>query len=647
MQIQKILFINRAPFEHLELDFKLNGINVLSAINGKGKTTIISHIVDAFHELAREAYPLTYEGKEKKYYRISSSLFNIDRLKYSLVYIRFTEDNDQVDYIDCYGAITKEEFKSIVPDIHIDYDRLKNILDNAPCAKIVSRNCNKMKIEHIYENNVITYFPAYRYELPVYLNDPYKQTYHFKQEAVWGGVLPNPIEVITGMRYLSNWILDVVLDGEVYSRFHSYKMSDGSIRNVDVTPEKLLLGNVNHVISNILSSKGYGGLKFAIGKRNNGGQRVCIATADGKRSVVPNIYCLSSGEAALLCVFGEILRQADNLNINIEPINIKGIVLIDEVEKHLHITLQKEILPKLLTMFPNVQFIISSHSPFLNMGLAETIKERSLLIDLDNNGISIAPEENGLYKEVYEIMTKENQRYADQVTSLSKSVEKIKRPIIITEGKTDWKHLEAALSYFKNTGEYADLDIEIVEYDFDFGDSKLDKLLCQYGKFPQRYPIIGVFDCDEANGKDIRKNGGIKNYGNNVWGISIDIPPHRNYNKSGISIEFLYQDDDLKKEEYKTHRRLYVTSEFNENGRLVANLQIGVKNNHDVNKYTDRSQEKIQCDGVIDLQGNSLALSKEQFALNILNKIDPFDKMDFDAFHSVFDKIKGLFLNKL
>ncbi len=109
-------------------------------------------------------------------------------------------------------------------------------------------------------------------------------------------------------------------------------------------------------------------------------------------SVAPNIFCLSSGEAALLCVFGEILRQADNLNINIEPINIKGLVLIDEVEKHLHITLQKNILPQLLSLFPNVQFIISSHSPFLNMGLAEMIKERSLLIDLDNNGVSIAPE---------------------------------------------------------------------------------------------------------------------------------------------------------------------------------------------------------------------------------------------------------------
>lgn len=187
MQIQKIIFINRAPFEHLELDFKQNGINVLTAINGKGKTTIISHIVDAFHELAREVYPSTYEGKENKFYRVSSSLFNLDKSKYSLVYIRFIDDDDLIDYLDCRGRITADEFKSIVPDILIDYGRLKNILDNAPCAKIASPNCIKTKIERLYENNVITYFPAYRYEQPVYLNDPYKQSNHFKQEAIWGG----------------------------------------------------------------------------------------------------------------------------------------------------------------------------------------------------------------------------------------------------------------------------------------------------------------------------------------------------------------------------------------------------------------------------------------------------------------------------
>jgi len=642
MQIQKIIFINRAPFEHLELDFKINGINVFSAINGKGKTTIISHIADALHEFARQAFPSTYEGKENKFYRVSSSLFNLDRSKYSLVFMRFLVDDQPIDYIDCRGNLTEEEFKSINEDILIDYHSLKNVLDNAPCVKICSGNCDNKTIERIYSNNVVTYFPAYRYEQPVYLNDPYKQIYHFKQEAIWGGVLPNPIEVITGMNHLTNWILDVILDGEVYPRYTPpIKMPDGTIQRLDITPEKNVLRNLNNLITQILSSKKIGDLRFAISKRNNSGQRINVVTNDGRSSIVPNLNCLSSGEAALLCIFGEIIRQADNLNINIEPNHIKGIVLIDEVEKHLHITLQKMILPRLFNLFPNVQFIISSHSPFLNMGLAEVCKDRSLLIDLDNKGISITPEENGLYQEVYEMMTKENQRYATQVTALSTAIKDIQRPIIITEGKTDWKHLKTALSYFRENGEYTNLDVEIVEYDFDFGDSKLHSLLNQYGKFPQRYPIIGIFDCDEANGKNIHNEGGIRDYGHNVWGISIDVPSYRTYNTLGISIEFLYQDADLKKED-ENNRRLYVTSEFNENGRLIADLHIGVKNNHDVKNNIAKSREKIQCDEVIDVEGNSLALSKELFATNILNKVPPFDQMDFSAFRAIFERINNL-----
>lgn len=641
MQLQKIIFINRAPFEHLELDFKKNGINVLTAINGKGKTTIISHIVDALHELSRPVFPSSYEGNENKYYRVSSSLFSLDKTKYSVFYAKFYDDEGFIDYFDCRGNISEEEFNSISSDMLIQYKEIHRILDKASCVKIYSSKSDKKRIERIFENSIATYFPAYRYEEPAYLNDPYKKEYHFQQEAVWSGVLPNPIEVITGINHITNWILDIVLDGEVYSRIQPYKAPDGSIRQIDVTPEKILLGIMNHLISNILSSKGFGDLRFAISKRNNSGQRISIVTNDGKISIAPNIYCLSSGEAALLCIFGEILRQADKLHINIEPSNISGIVLIDEVEKHLHISLQKKVLPRLFATFPNIQFIISSHSPFLNMGLAEAIQERSLLIDLDNNGLPITPEENQLYQEVYEMMTIENQRYATQVTSLSTTIKTIKRPIIITEGKTDWKHFKAALSYYQELGEYSDLDIEIVEYEFDFGDSKLHNLLNQYGQFPQRYPIIGIFDCDEANGKNISKLGGEKDYGHNVWGISIDIPPYRDYNKLGISIEFLYQDADLKKQD-ENSRRLYVSSEFNENGRLVADLHIGVKNNHDVKKYIDPSQEKIQCDEVIDLNGNSLALSKEQFAANILNKTEPFDRMDFSGFRAVFDRIKNL-----
>lgn len=45
------------------------------------------------------------------------------------------------------------------------------------------------------------------------------------------------------------------------------------------------------------------------------------------------------------------------------PFTAKAIVLIDEIELHLHPKLQRKIMPKLSEIFPNVQFIVTTHSP--------------------------------------------------------------------------------------------------------------------------------------------------------------------------------------------------------------------------------------------------------------------------------------------
>lgn len=53
--------------------------------------------------------------------------------------------------------------------------------------------------------------------------------------------------------------------------------------------------------------------------------------------------------------------------------DLEGIVLIDEVETHLHLELQKKILPLLTKLFPNIQFIISTHSPFILNSLRDVV----------------------------------------------------------------------------------------------------------------------------------------------------------------------------------------------------------------------------------------------------------------------------------
>lgn len=641
--IEKAIFVNRAPFEHLELNFKEKGINVLAAINGRGKTTILSHITDAFYELAKLHYSGEFSDKEGKYYRISSSLYNMDLIKPSYVYLRFRNDDKSIDYIDIRNNCTNEEYDTAIDLTNkIPFGNISSQLQDYSTVKywhIVGEDGKKL-IPSIFGNNILTYFPAYRHEKPSYLNGPYQFNIEYKIDSDFSGYLRNPIEVVTGMRYLANWIMDVVLDWENYKEIRNIRLSDGSIQSFDNTPELKIWQNLNTVLQTTLSTKSSNkNVRLGIGKRNRGASRISVVNEDDKTIISPNLNCLSSGEAAMLCCFGELLRQADNIHPNTSLESIHGIVLIDEIDKHLHIKLQKESLPKLFNLFPNVQFIVSSHSPFLNMGLADEAIERTQIFDLDNNGIACSPENNILYKEVYDLMVNENQRYADKYKELYAKVKDIDRPIIITEGKTDWKHIKAALAHFKSKNEYDDINVEILEYDFDFGDSKLHNLLYQYKLFPHRYKVIGIFDCDEANGKNIHTEGGIRKYSTNIWGMSIPVPEFRNYNTSGISIEFLYHDDDLKRKD-ENGRRLYITSEFNENGRLIEDVKIGVKNNHDVKNYIQPSKEKIQADEVIDIDGNSLALSKEMFAQNILEKNGDFANVSFDAFKSVFDRLK-------
>ena len=54
--LENIILHNRAPFEHISLDFSDKQVTVLNAVNGGGKTTIMSYIVDAFHEIAKDLF---------------------------------------------------------------------------------------------------------------------------------------------------------------------------------------------------------------------------------------------------------------------------------------------------------------------------------------------------------------------------------------------------------------------------------------------------------------------------------------------------------------------------------------------------------------------------------------------------------------
>ena len=217
MKLNKILIINRAPFDRLELEFTDVGITVLSGINGAGKTTLISYIVDSWYELSREVYTNEYEGKENKFYRLSSNSFTIDTSKSSVVYLRYLQDDGScADYIDIRGYCSEEYYNEIISfDNHISFSTIKNELEKTSIVKQWGISDEKI-IKQVFSSSLMTYFPAYRYETPAYLNDPYKVSLKFKTNNDFSGFLPNPIEVTSDLPFIANWIMDIILDGQIY-----------------------------------------------------------------------------------------------------------------------------------------------------------------------------------------------------------------------------------------------------------------------------------------------------------------------------------------------------------------------------------------------------------------------------------------------
>jgi len=622
LYLEKAIFINRAPFENLELDFSENEISVLMAVNGKGKTTILSHIVDAFHEMARPYFQNEYEGKENKYYRVSSPFYNIDFNKPSFVYLRFKYESENIDYIDIRNQCTENEYNEAVKIANkIPFSNFQNDLKEMNNVKKVSLNLNKEKAYKIFGNNLLTYFPAYRYEQPGYLTDPYKIKLNFKKESGFSGYLSNPIEVITGLSQLANWIMDIVLDNQ--------------LGYIDVN---ILKQNIDTIITESISAKNYGNLRLGIGPRGYGGVRIQIVEdRENGKLIYPTIFNLSSGEVSIFTLFGEILRQADNLKNNIRLEEISGIVLIDEIDKHLHIKLQKEVLPRLLQLFPNVQFIVSSHSPFLSMGLAENLSDRSKIIDLDNLGISKDPTTNELYQEVYEMMISENERFKERFLELKTKINEGNRPLIITEGKTDVQYLKKA----KEKLSLDDLDIEFYEINEDWGNSKLKALLEHLSKIPQNRKIIGIFDRDDNNiVNDIEKDEkSFKNYGNNVYAFCIPLVNEDVYGDK-ISIEHYFPEEILKKEH--NGKRLFLGNEFYKSGK---------SKDGECNTKISQIQNKVEINGIIDEkvfkindleEKNNIALSKANFANLIENDSNFTNGYNFNNFKLIFDKIRQI-----
>jgi predicted ATP-binding protein involved in virulence len=94
---------------------------------------------------------------------------------------------------------------------------------------------------------------------------------------------------------------------------------------------------------------------------------------------------LSDGEKCLLAMVGDLARRLAIANPGLpDPLQGSGVVLIDEVELHLHPKWQREIIPALTRTFPSCQFIVTTHSPQV---ISEVKPESIYILEKTDDGI--------------------------------------------------------------------------------------------------------------------------------------------------------------------------------------------------------------------------------------------------------------------
>lgn len=656
MKIDKIRIENYGAIERLDINFDFENANpisptILVGANGSGKTLFLSHMVDALIELKRKKYNKMLEVQEDNYYRVGHKSYIRHGKLHSYVEVQFhTDSANKITYTD---IMTKNP-ESFISEYSFKEEQLN--VDTKFKEHGFFRKVSGEGVKDIDEN-ILLYFPSSRYSVPSWLHIENQQYRLTKHQNFIGHSSRNIIKENV-LSEIENWILNLVMDKHLYEikteKFLISKENGLSTmidRAIYINGRNTQLLNMLNKLLTIIYKLKYPKIDYArIGVSSKENRKVVViikeSGVEDEVEVAPTFGHLSSGEAMLISLFGSLLKEYDEItNNDFKDIKeVSGIVLVDEIDLNLHIKFAKEILPELIKEFPKVQFIITTHSPFFLLGMENNYKEKYRIFNLPH-GHEINIFDFQEVKIAYETFLEGFSDFQNDFNNLKEQLSIITKPLIITEGKTDWKHFKGILNRFKENNEYKELDVEFFEVNdkSSLSDDKLNKMLNELSKVNTGKKIIGIFDSDAQNGKRYSTDR-YTHLGNNVYAMSIPTPGYRENQTNGISIEFLYKNEDLLKMD-SNGRRIFLSNEFNKDGRLKENLVIGVRNSETVKSYLDENNAKIVDSDVINIEGNSVALSKNAFAEYILNGTAPFDNVDIEGFREVFERVKEIIFN--
>ena len=353
LKINKLYLNNYRCFKDFTIDFH-DQLTVLVATNGKGKTAILDAIAVAFGTFVNStglARGSVFHRSDVQKIKARETKTNEMEEVYPLV----LEANGLINNEDTHwsrelhkpkGATTTKDTK---PLIQYGQDIRKKVVQ---------------KVDEILP--LISYYGTGR------LWGLKKITLNKKQHETsrLSGYI-DCLDPLSSYKSFESWYVDICL-AELELKIEEIEKNNLDISNNEFTViRKSIQQAVNHIVEKNT------GWKDIVYKK-----RAETIVAQNETFGELSLMQLSDGIRNMIGLVADIAYRAVKLNPHLEnaPKQTPGIVLIDEVDMHLHPKWQQTVLTDLTKAFPNIQFIVTTHSP----QVLSTVKKEQIRILGDN-----------------------------------------------------------------------------------------------------------------------------------------------------------------------------------------------------------------------------------------------------------------------